>query len=213
MPSAARFPHRLVAAALLSLPLACASSPAAGPNLRPAADAPPWVHKSAYVDGRSMFGVGISAGVRNPGLARSRAGNRARNEVAKLVEVYSASLMKDYSASIATGDLKNAQEEQLVEQAVKTFTSQLLVGVEVTKFYQDPQQGVLYALAELNLDRQATIAAAKAKMGPGLRAWVDENQDKVLEGLDSGHAADAAARAAARRIRRRALGARFRGTG
>ncbi|MEM7678863.1 MAG: hypothetical protein AAF449_23020, partial [Myxococcota bacterium] len=170
--------------AVLAWSAACASANSqAAARLTPSANAPPWVHKSTYVEGRSMFGVGVSAGVRNQGLARDRAANRARNEVSKLVEVYSASLMKDYSASVSA-DGMSPSEEQSVEQAIKTFTSQLLVGVEVTRFYPDPQQGVLYALAELDLDKQAAIEAARARMGPGLRAWVEQNQDKVLEGLD-----------------------------
>ena len=181
------FSLRAVVVPSLLLIAACAGSsskrsPAA--SLTPSPNAPEWVHRTSYVDGRSFYGVGLSAGVKNQGLARSRAGNRARSEIAKLVEVYSASLMKDYAASVSTGDLSNAQEEQLVEQAVKTFTSQLLVGVEVTRFYPDDRQGVLYALAELNLDRQAALAAAKSKMGPGLKAWVEQNQGRVLDGLD-----------------------------
>ena len=43
----------------------------------------------------------------------------------------------------------------------------------------------LYALAELNLDKQATIAAAKAKMGPGLQAWVEDNQGRILDDLNN----------------------------
>ncbi len=171
--------------ALLTLPLACASGSASrGNRLVPSPDAPEWVHKTSYVDGRSMFAVGASAGVRNVGLARSRAGNRARNELAKLVEVYSASLMKDYSSSLSTGDLSESEEQQLVESVTKTFTSQLLTGVEITRFYADDNQGVLYALAELNLDRQAAIAAAKTRMGPGLKKWVEQNGENVLNGLE-----------------------------
>ena len=171
--------------AVSALAAGCAGGGRRGPSAKLAADAPKWVNQTSYVDKRTFYGVGASAGVKNMGLARSRAGNNARNEVAKVVETYSASLMKDYAASISTGDLSNAQEEQLVEQAVKTFTAQLLTGVEVTSYYRD-NGGVVYALAELNLDRQAAIAAAKTKMGPGLSEWVKDNQDRVLDDLQGG---------------------------
>ncbi len=171
--------------AVSALAVACAGGGRRGPSAKPSSDAPKWVTQTSYVDKRTFYGVGASAGVKNMGLARSRAGNNARNEVAKVVETYSASLMKDYAASISTGDLSNAQEEQLVEQAVKTFTAQLLTGVEVTSYYRD-DGGVVYALAQLNLDRQAAIAAAKTKMGPGLSDWVKDNQDQVLDDLQGG---------------------------
>ena len=175
---------RLAVVAASLLPIACAGGQKRGSSsLKPPSDAPEWVYKTSYVNSRVFHGVGASAGVKNPGLARSRAANRARNEIAKVMETYSASLMKDYAASVSTGDLSNAQEEQLVEQAVKTFTSQLLVGAEVKDYYIDGANNVVYALAELDLDKQAKVAAAKAKMGPGLSKWVEENQDRVLQGL------------------------------
>lgn len=161
--------------------LACAS----GSSARKGADRPAWVDSASYIEGRSMFGIGASAGIKNTGLSRKRAANRARNEIAAVVNTYSAALMKDYSASISTGDLNNPSEEQLVESAVKTFTSALLVGVQIRSYYKDERENVVYALAELNLDRQAQIAASKTSLGSGFNDWVRSNGGRVLGNLEN----------------------------
>lgn len=112
---------------------------------------PAWVGRgSAAVQtdaGRVFYGVGAAGGIKNPALLRTTADNRGRAEIAKLFEVFSASLMKDYMAS--TG-------EQQVEQAVKTMSSMALEGVEVIDRYI-AGDGTLYALVALRLE---TVAAA-----------------------------------------------------
>ena len=164
---------------------ACASTPAPQPVVAaPPPSAPEWIHKSTYIEGRSLFGVGVVAGVRNRGLAHSAAGNRARAELSKLMEVYTATLMKDYSASISTGDLNNSSEEQSITQVTKTFSRQLQRGVQITGMYIDDQQGIIYALAELNLDRAQALAAARSQMSSRMQEWLGRNQDQVLERVE-----------------------------
>ena len=175
-------PWAAAGCALLLLPMACASSPKKVTT--PSPDAPEWTRRSNYVDGRSMFGIGVSGGGEmDASLARTQASNRARAELSKVVETYTASLMKDYQASVTADG--NASEESMVSSAVKTFSSQLLVGTEIKGYYVDPNLGMTFALAELNLDKQAAFAEAKKRLGPGLQAWVDEHEDQVLRDLES----------------------------
>lgn len=161
--------------------LACAGQQKKGSDGLPA-DAPAWVHRGSVVKDKIVYGVGISTGVKNPALAQSRAGNRARNEIQKIMQTYSASLMKDYQASTATGDLSDSSEEQRVEEAVKTFTQGLLSGVEVSNYWQDPNSSALYAQAVLDFDRQAQIE--QAKQGPGMEAWFEKYKDQALADLE-----------------------------
>ncbi|MEE8408374.1 MAG: LPP20 family lipoprotein, partial [Myxococcota bacterium] len=121
---------------------------------------PGWLTRGSVavttVDGRRMFfGVGIASGIRNPSLLRSTADNRARAELGKVFEVYSASLMKDYMAS--TG-------EQNVEQAIKTMSSVSLKGVEIPDRYIS-DDGNMYALAQLDLQRAMDAVRAAEAMG------------------------------------------------
>lgn len=87
---------------------------------------PGWVQSGSGVmvrDGvRVFYGVGAASGIKNPSLLRTSADNRARAELGKLFEVFSASLMKDFMDS---------QGQQSVEQAVKTMASMGLTGSEI----------------------------------------------------------------------------------
>lgn len=160
------------------------SSSGSGTSLGVAPNAPRWVRRGSVVEAGSIFGVGLVTGVNNPALARSTADNRARKEISRVLETYSASLMKDYAASTSAGDSGAADEVQLVEEAVKTYSARLVKGVEIRDHYVDDGQGALYALAELNFDRAGQIAAALPRTGSSaLEAWLDRNRDRVLADL------------------------------
>ncbi|MEK7703647.1 MAG: LPP20 family lipoprotein, partial [Myxococcota bacterium] len=125
---------------------------------RAASGMPAWAERgSAAVQGpqgRVFYGVGTASGIKNPALLRTTADNRGRAEIAKLFEVFSASLMKDYMDS--TGD-------QQVEQAIKTMSSMSLEGVEVIDRYIGGD-GTLYALAALRFETVgAAVQQAKAR--------------------------------------------------
>jgi hypothetical protein len=178
---------KVVLKSLMVLALATGASACSGSSNVPKgaamsapAGAPDWVMRGSRVQSGSIFGLGSVAGIKNTAHARNTAGNRARKEISKILETYSASLMKDYAASTSAGSAGASSEEQSVEEAVKTFSAQLLVGVEVKDYWIDQGKGVWYALAELNFERQAEVAAAQAKMGPGMKAWFEANGGRVL---------------------------------
>jgi hypothetical protein len=123
-------------------------------NDKTAVEYPEWVNKGSGAFGgekKVFYGVGSASGIRNSSLARSTADNRARAEISKVFEVYSASLMKDYSASTTAGDMSASSEEQHVEQAVKTFSANTLNGVEIVEHWIHPTSGEIYSLARLDL--------------------------------------------------------------
>lgn len=156
----------LIACSLLLVTTACAGGAKKGSGPSKAAPTPQqvfeetddgkpgWISRGSVAvtteEGRRLFfGVGAGSGIKNPALLRSTVDNRARNELGKVFEVYSASLMKDYMAS--TG-------EQSVENAIKTAVSVSLEGVEIRDRYID-DDGTMYALAQLDL--KAAIEAIK----------------------------------------------------
>lgn len=148
-----------------------------GPN------APEWVVRGSRVEKGRVFGVGAATGIQNLELARSTSANRGRAEISKILEVYSASLMKDYQESVTAGDFSSSSESQMVQQAIKTFSANLMNGTEVIEYWAD-QGRTVYALVQLDFERARDAAAAQAEMSPGLRGWLDQNGDKVLADLD-----------------------------
>lgn len=143
--------------ALAAAPLAACGGTTQGPTTPggPAVEYPDWVMRGSGAFGGEknvFYAVGAKSGVKNPALLRAAADNQARAEMQKTFEVYTASLMKDYASSIATGDLNNASEEQMVEQAVKTFAAGTLNGVQIVQHWIHPVDGTMYSLARLDLD-------------------------------------------------------------
>ena len=120
--------HLGVGIVLAFLMAACGSSKQAGdaPKSFEGINYPDWVLKGGGAfggdSGRVFYGVGSVSGVKDFSLARLTADNRARADIARVFETYSASLMKDYMSATTTGGESN--EEQHIENVVKTFSAQ-----------------------------------------------------------------------------------------
>jgi hypothetical protein len=162
------------------------SEPAPAPS-QAGIDFPDWVNKGSGAfsgDGKKAFyGVGMASGIKNQPLAMSTADNRARAEISKVFEVYSASLMKDYMASTTAGDMTASSEEQHVEQAIKTFSANTLSGVVIANHWFHPD-GTIYSLAKLDLDSMKNLAGEAKELSPKVRDYVRKNAEKSFDSLD-----------------------------
>lgn len=185
-----------VSAALMVLVQACAG---AGQGARAAAGLPPsapdWILRGSRADSGTVVGVGAVSGIKNEALARDTAANRGRAEISKIMETYSASLMKDYQEAVTAGNAPSA-ESQMVTQAIKTYSANLINGAEPTDYWFDASRKTWYCRVVLDFAKAAEARAALAQMSPGLRKWVEDNQDRVLEELGGASPPVAAAPAA-----------------
>lgn len=148
---------------------------------------PNWVKEgSGYLntkEDKAFYGMGSVVGVRNEPLAWDTAENRARAEVAKNFETYTAYLMRDYAASTTAGDFSASSEEQNIERAIKTFSSVTLSGVRPVERYKDPETMSYHVLAKLSLDdMQETLAKAKELNGE-VRDYVRKNAERLFDRL------------------------------
>lgn len=139
---------------------------------------PGWVNRGsgavATDEKRAFYGVGLASGIKNPSLLRSTSDDRARAEIAKLIETYSASLMKDYQSS------SNGKEDQSVEQAIKTAASASLRGVEIVDRYI-AQDGTMFALAQLDLKKANELITAAEQSG-AVKSYVTKvNTDDIFD--------------------------------
>jgi hypothetical protein len=152
-------------------------------------DEPEWVSKGGGAftgeGGRKFFGVGAVSGVRNKALARSTADQRARADIARVFETYVAALMKDYARSTTAGDMSATSEEQDVTQTIKTFSKTTLSGVQIVDHWRDPDDGTLYALAELDLEGFKGSAQKMQELNSKLRDFVRENAAKSFDELSA----------------------------
>lgn len=157
--------------------LGCAGQKPAAPT-RPA-----WVDKGSGafdVDKAKIFyGVGVASGIKNVALLRSTADNRARAEVAKILETYVAVLAKDYMASTTAGDMSASSEEQHVEQALKTFSKTTLHGARIIDRFKDPADGSMYALCEMDLFAFKDALDKHKELDAKVRDYVRKNAEKM----------------------------------
>lgn len=150
---------------------------------------PDWVTKGSGAfggeKGKAFYGVGLASGIKNLALARTTSDNRARSEIAKIFNTYSASLMKDYMASTTAGDGTASSEEQHVEQAIKTFSATTLSGVEIVDHWFHPSDGSVYALARLDLNAFTDSLSKMNELNDKVRDYVRKNADRAYASLES----------------------------
>lgn len=151
-------------------------------------DAPEWVVKGSGAfeaeKGRVFYGVSSAFGIKNPPLLRTASENRSRNELAKVLEFYNASIMKDYMASTMADDPSVTAEEQHVEQAIKTVTSMTLSGVEVVDYWQHPATGELFSLARLDFQAFKESLEKAQQLDAGVKEYIRANADRLHQELN-----------------------------
>ena len=155
---------------------ACAGSP------------PKWVEKgpgSMMKDGKAFYGVGGVSGVKNEPLAREAADNRAKADIAKIVDTYTSYLMRDYAASTTAGDFTKSSEEQNIERALKTFVSTNLSGVVVVDRWEKEERDgkTIYSLAKLDLASFKEQIGQMKELNAQARDFVRKNAEQAFERL------------------------------
>jgi hypothetical protein len=184
-------PMKRVTLLSLALLAACAPTPpprAAVPTPPPESGTPKWVNRGSGAydgeHGKCFYGVGVVNGIRNPALARQTADNRARGEIAKIFDLYIASMMKDYQRSTTAGNFKASAEEQDVVSAQKTITETSLPGIEVRDHYTDPATGSIFALAVLDLEGMGKALGSAKQLDARVTGFVRDNSRRAFEDLD-----------------------------
>lgn len=154
----------------------------------PVVEYPEWVNKGSGAFGgekKVMYGVGSASGIRNHSLARTTADNRARAEIQKIFETYSASLMKDFQESVTAGDFSSSDESQMVTNAIKTFSAGTLNGVEVVDHWIHPVDGTIYALARLDMDGFSDNLSKAKELNEKVRERVKRAAEKSFADLEA----------------------------
>jgi hypothetical protein len=150
---------------------------------------PAWVLQGsgAFKDAgnKVFYGVGAVTGIRNRPLAETAADNRARAEITRVFETYSASLMRDYAASTTAGDFSRSAEEQQVEQTVKTFSAATLSGVMIIDRWIDPHDETVYSLARMDLEKFKESMERAKDLSEEVKDYVKKNAEKAFDRLEA----------------------------
>jgi len=156
---------------------------------------PKWVTQGSSAmstkDEKSFYGVGSVIGIKNEPLAWDAAENRARAEIAKNFQTYTAYLMRDYAASTNANDFTKSAEEQNVERAIKTFSAVTLNGVRPVDRYKDEKTGTYYVLAKLDLKDMKSKLEESKELNAEVRDFVRKNADRLFDKLEKEEAQQA----------------------
>jgi hypothetical protein len=174
-------------AAGLSLLAACGGNkPVASPI---ANNAPEWVNKGsgAFKDGGQgvFYGVGIADGIHRRALAVTTSDDRARAEIAKIMNTYVAVLNKDYMASVSANDPKASSEEQMVSQTLKSFAKFTLHGAIIIDHWTDPKDGTIFALCKLDMKAVEQSLNESKELDAKVRDYVKANAEKAFDELNA----------------------------
>jgi hypothetical protein len=168
----------------LSAVVGCGGRKTSGPI---ADKAPDWVNKGngAFKDGgQSVFyGVGIAQGIRNRALSVTAADDRARAEIAKIMNSYVAVLTKDYMASTTAGSMDKSSEEQHVSQTLKNFAKFTLHGAVIVDHWKDPADGTMFSLCKLDMNAIKKTLADSKELDSKMRDYVRANAEKAFDEL------------------------------
>lgn len=171
----------LLMAAIVVAVSGCAGAPPTRDTPIQDLDAPAWVLKGsgAFSGERLVFyGVGLADSSSSASIMRNQADTRARSELAKELELYNASLTKDYQAHTAQGE-KTGVPESHFEAVIKQVTAMTLSGVRIVDHWQHPGTGALYALARLDLDAFKDMADKSKELDSKAKQYIKENADKL----------------------------------
>ncbi len=147
---------------------------------------PEWVLKGRGAfpeeDRHAFYGVGSIQGIANRSLALSAADNRARAEIAKILETYTAALMRDYTSATTAGSPQGSSLEQHLEHTIKTVTTKTVSGVEVIDRWVDAD-GTIYSLARLRLDAVKAHLEQAPELQADVRAYIQQHAEQAFEKL------------------------------
>lgn len=124
-----------------------------------------------------MYGLGSVGGIRNAARSRTMADNRARAEVARVFELYTASLMKSYVAE------RGPLEQQQVDMCMMIFSAMTLGKVQIVNHWVNPVDGKWYALGQLDLRYLLDTLPQMRDLDAEVKLWVRQNAVGVYERL------------------------------
>ena len=152
---------------------------------------PKWVLSGggAFTDkqGKAFYGVGSATGIKNFSLQRQVADDRARADLAKVFEVYTETLTKDYQAHTTAGSFATSTEEQNSEAAVKVVVSSTLRGVMIVDHFEIPERQEFISLARLDYDafkRNVEQAEEFKVLPPQVRKDIKDRADALHKEME-----------------------------
>ena len=180
----ARFGLALLMAGTL---VACSSRTTVESNLG-IKGAPDWVNQGSQAlndqNGRLIHGIGSAPNLNDQSLQTSTADERARTEVAKVLNSFMHVVSQDYSS--ASGSGQDQQNQEMVSRQIQNLTDQNVSGARIIAHWMDPKTGTIWSLAEFDLKQVKDMVNGAKNMNAGFRDYFNAHADNVFDSMAKG---------------------------
>lgn len=150
--------------------------------------APDWVNKGSQAlndqNGRLIHGIGSAPNMNDQSLQSSTADDRARTEVARVLNSFMHVVTQDYSASAGNG--ADQQNSQSVSRQIQNLTDQNVSGARIIARWTDPKTGTLWSLAEFDMKQMKDMVNGAQDMNAGFRDYFNSHADNLFDSMAKG---------------------------
>jgi hypothetical protein len=133
------------------------------------------------VEGRFFYGVGRAGGVRNRMLLRAAADNRAREELAGVLEQYIQELARSVSGNTGSNWEMLAFEER--RQVLGMVVRRAMQNALIFDHWNEPLQGRMLSLCRLSLSDFKMVLSASGVLDESMRSAMVSGAEKVYARL------------------------------
>jgi len=178
----------LLVALIISLSSGCSSGPTKVESDLGLKGVPDWVNEGTSTlktkDGRLFHGVGSSKAMDDLSFQTSVADNRARAEIARILTSYMEVVSRDYVAT------QSAQEQGYTQanasREISNVTKINLSGARIIGHWRDKKSGVIYSIAELDMDHVKQTLSQVSEMNEGLKDHFGTHGDNIFDRITKG---------------------------
>lgn len=174
---------KLLSIALLAAVIAACSSTTKVESDLGIKGAPDWVNEGSNIlndkDGRLFHGVGSASAMGDMSLQKSVADDRARAEVARILSSYLDVVSNDYMSEAKAGGANVAEEA--VTRQIKNISKVNLAGARIIGSWRDPKTGIIYSIAELDMNHVKNTLAGVNDMNEDLRRYIETRADNIFD--------------------------------
>lgn len=145
--------------------------------------APDWVNEGTQVlktrDGRLFHGVGLAPSMGDRSLQTSTADNRARAELARVLNSYMEVVSRDYAGVAGGGE--DAALQTAVSRQIDNITRINLAGSRIIARWRDAGTDSIYSLAELDMDQVEDTVNGVQDMQEGLQDFILQHGENIFD--------------------------------
>lgn len=175
-------PNMLMAACVSLFLTACSGNAVLNESLNDQG-VPSWVSEGSNIfkskQGRLFHGVGSAPMLGDFSLQTAAANRRAREEFARIVSSYVEIVSREY---IATGQATHAGfNEQVVMRHVNKLAKMDLSKVEVVGHWTDGESKVIYAIAQMDIERVRQMIRDIVSTNKGLSAYINVEGNSIFD--------------------------------